>query len=262
MDSKEVKQQLSEAKKHKNNGYFAEALEILHQINNEFPNNPDYRYLLAATYYESMNTDAGKKYAEETLKIDSQYKQAYELLGDVYTKENNLGKAQENYEKASDLDIHYMTVDEKLIQLYLKTKNYEGVLRVCNNMMNYIHVDVSTAKSRALTSVYLGCVLYKGWALVYLKRYEEAINEIKRRKELNMQIKYPSYFNQYKDDDEALFKMYYQLKNTAKIGEYRKKMKEEYQLTNEEITKLEEEARQNIILFRQRPENMAYLGLT
>ncbi|MFP3802857.1 tetratricopeptide repeat protein, partial [Paraburkholderia sp. SIMBA_027] len=72
-----------------------------------------------------MNTDAGKKYAEETLKIDSQYKQSYELLGDVYTKENNLGKAQENYEKASDLDIHYMTVDEKLIQLYLKTKNYE-----------------------------------------------------------------------------------------------------------------------------------------
>jgi len=261
MDNKEVKKQLTEAKKFRSNGYFAEDLAILHQVNNEFPDNASYRYLLAATYYESMNTDAARRYAEETLSIDSNYKEAYELLGDISDKEGNLEKAQENYEKAYALDSQYTFVEEKLVQLYLKIKNYEGVVKVCDNMMSHIPVDVSTAKSRAQTSVYLGCLLYKSWALVYLKKYDEAIQEIENIKHMDDVVKLPNYPNKYKDDDEALFKMYYKLNIVNKTDEYRNLLKQGYKLTDEAIKKLEEEAQQDIILFRQRPETMKYLGL-
>ncbi|MFV0531918.1 MAG: tetratricopeptide repeat protein [Flavobacteriales bacterium] len=262
MDDKEIKKQLVEAKKYRNNGYFAEALAILHQINNEFPKNITYHYLLAATYYESMNIEAGKRYAEEVMVLDPNFKENYELLGDIYEKEGKIEDAKDYYEKAYQLDSKYTTVEEKLIQIYLKTKNYEGVVHICDNMMSYIPIDTSSTKSRRLTSIYFGCVLYKGWALVYLKRYEEAIQEILRRKELNYQTKMPSFPHQYKDDDEALFKMYYQLKNVQKTEEYRKALKMEYNLMDDEILKLEEEAQKDIILFRQRPEVMGYLGLS
>lgn len=265
MNEKEVKKQLSAAKKYRNNGDFAQALAILHQINNEYPENVTYRYQLAFTYYESyesMNTDAAKRYVEEAVALDANFKENYELLGDIYRKEEKLEKAKEYYEKAYELDSEYLTVGEKLIQLYLKMSNYEGVLEVCNRMMSYIPVDTSSAKAKALTSIYFGCVLYKGWALVYLNRYEEAIEEIKRIKELDIQTKLPSFFNQYKDDDEALFKMYYKLNNNPKISEYKEILRNEYKLNDENILALEEEARQDIILFRQRPDVMRHLGLS
>ncbi|WP_262903082.1 hypothetical protein [Sphingobacterium sp. GVS05A] len=39
MEEKEVKKLLSEAKKKRNYGEFAEALAILHHVNNDFPQN-------------------------------------------------------------------------------------------------------------------------------------------------------------------------------------------------------------------------------
>jgi tetratricopeptide (TPR) repeat protein len=261
MNDKEVKKQLSEAKKYRNNGDFAESLAILHQINNEYPENVTYRYLLASTYYESMNTDAAQRYTQEAIALDSNFKQNYELLGDIYSKEGNLEKARENYEKAYQLDSQYLTVGEKLIQLYLKIKHYEGVVEVCNHMMSYIHVDPSTAKSRALTSIYLGCLLYKSWAQVYLKQYDNGIETIEAMKALENELKLPSYKHRFKNEDEALFKMYFKLTIPKKTEEYINILKSEYSYNEETIKKLEEEAQQDIILFRQRPEVMGYLGL-
>jgi tetratricopeptide (TPR) repeat protein len=252
MDEKEVKKQLSEAKKKRNNGEFAEALAILHQINNDFPQNVTYRYLLASTYYESMNTEAAKRYIEEAIKLDENFKENYELLGDVSEKEGNIDKAIEYYEKAYVFDHQYLTVSEKLIQLYLKTENYEGVLAHCNTMMSYIPIETSNTKARILTSIYFTCVLYKGWALVYLNRYEEAIKEINRRKELHIQTKLPTFPKQYKDDDEALYKLYIKLNNLPKIEEYKDKLLSEYSYTEERLEKLKEEAAQGIFLVRQR----------
>ncbi|RAV07557.1 hypothetical protein, partial [Paenibacillus contaminans] len=63
-----------------------------------------------------------------------------------------------------------------------------------------------------------------------------------------------------KDDDEALFKMYYKLNNNPKISEYKEILRNEYKLNDENILALEEEARQDIILFRQRPDVMRHLG--
>lgn len=262
MNDKEIKKQLSTAKKHRNNGEFAEALAILHQVNNEFSQNVIYRYLLASTYYESMNTEAARQYAEEAIQLDGTYKENYELMGDIFEKEGNLEQAKEFYEKAYELDHQYLTVSEKLVQLYLKTKNYEGVLNVCNMMMSYIPIDTSSMKARMLTSTYFACVLYKSWALVYLKRYDEAVEEIKRRKQLHLETKAPTFPNQYKDDDEALYKLYLKLNNVPKIEEYKSKLINEYGYTTERLEKLKIEADQDIILVRQRPEVMAQLGLS
>ncbi|WP_106916014.1 tetratricopeptide repeat protein [Chryseobacterium aurantiacum] len=262
MNEKEVKKHLSDAKKYRNNGEFAESLAILHQVNNEFPENVTYRYLLASTYYESLSMDPAKRYVEEAIALDANFKENYELLGDIYQKEGDLEKAQINYEKAYDLDSQYLTVGEKLIQLYLKTKNYEGVVKVCDNMMSYIPVDASTAKSRALTSVYLGCILYKSWALAYLKDYTNAAKEIENIKAMDKQMGLPTYPDMYRNEDEALFKIYYKLKNTEKEEEYRNLLTNAYKYGTEAIQKLETEADQDIILFRQRPEVMVHLGLS
>lgn len=262
MEEKEVKKLLSEAKKKRNYGDFAEALAILHQVNNDFPENVTYRYLLASTYYESMNAEAAQRYVEEAIALDGSFKENYELLGDAYEKQGDIDKAIESYEKAYSMDNKYLSVSEKLIQLYLKTGNYEGVLTHCDMIMSYIPVDVSTAKARALTSIYFGCVLYKGWALVYLKRYEEAVHEIEREKQLHKETNAPSYRNQFKDNDEALYKLYIKLNILPKIEEYKGKLFNEYSCTPEHLKKLEAEADQDIILFRQRPEVMAQLGLS
>lgn len=261
MNEKEVKKLLSEAKKHRNNGEFAESLALLHQVNNEFPENVTYRYLLASTYYESMSTEPAKRYVEEAIGLDSDFKENYELLGDIFQKEGDLQSAQINYEKAYNLDSQYITVGEKLIQLYLRTKNYEDVLKVCDNMTSYIPVDTSTAKSRALTSIYLGCLLYKSWALVYLKQYESAIQQIEEIKSKDKETGVPTYPGMYKNEDETLFKLYYKLNNPDKAAEYRNLLKTEYKYDENAIGRLETEAEQDIMLFRQRPDVMVHLGL-
>jgi len=253
MEEKELKKQLSEAKKKRNNGEFAEALAILHQVNNEFPQNVTYRYLLASTYYESMNAEAAKRYVEEAIELDGSFKENYELLGDIFEKEGNLKKAAEFYEKAFAFDHQYLSVSEKLIQLYITTENYAGVMAHCNTIMSYIPVDVSTAKARALTSIYLSCVLYKGWALVYLNNYEDAVKEISRRKELYIDTKAPIYPRMFKDDDEALYKLYIKLNDLPKVEEYKGKLISEYNYTGEQLEKLQAEAAQGIFLVRQRP---------
>lgn len=262
MEEKDVKKQLSSAKKHRNTGEFAEALAILHQINNDFPHNVTYRYLLASTYYESMNVEAAQKYVEEAIKMDETFKENFELLGNVYEKQGHLDKAIESYKKAFSMDHKYLSVSEKLIQLYLKAGNYQGVLDHCNMIMSYIPIDTSSMKARILTSKYFACVLYKGWALVYLKYYEQAAEEITRRRQLHTETKSPSFPNQYKDDDETLFKLYIKLNDVQKIEEYKDKLVNEYNCTPENLEILKAEADQDIILFRQRPEVMAQLGLS
>jgi len=73
-----------------------------------------------------------------------------------------------------------------------------------------------------------GCVLYKGWALVYLKRYQEACKEIERRKKLHAETNAPTFPNQFRDDDEALFKLYLKLDNSSKVNEYKEILKSAY----------------------------------
>lgn len=252
MDDKELKKKLSEARKNREYGQFPEALAILHQISNEFPNNAQYRYLLAATYYESWNTDAALKYAEEALSIDPAHKESYELLGDIYGKQNDTEKAIANYEKAYQLDPQYLFVEEKLIKIYFKVENYKGVIHICDNLMSHVPIDKSTAKSRALTSIYLGTLLHKSYGFVYLKKYEEAIAGLLNRRKMNIELGLPTYAGQYKDDDESIFKMYYKLGNAEEINKYRELLKREYKISDEEIKVLEEDAKDDIIINRQK----------
>ncbi|WP_312336137.1 hypothetical protein [Sphingobacterium sp.] len=261
MDEKEVKKYLSNAKRFRKNGEFAESLVLLHQVNTEYPKNVTYRYLLAATYFESMNTESAKKHVLEAILLEPDFKENYELLGDIYQKEGAWEFAQVNYEKAYDLDSEYITVGEKLVQLYIRIKNYEGVVKVCDQMMSHIPLDTSNVKSRILTSIYLGCLLYKSWALVYLKRYEDAIRQFEEIKTKDKETGVPRYPGMHKEEDESLFKLFYKLKNTEKAEEYRRLLASEYKYGEEAISKLLTEADQDIILFRQRPEVMVQLGL-
>jgi Tfp pilus assembly protein PilF len=152
-----------------------------------------------------MNAEAAQRYVEEAIVLDEGSKENYELLGDAYEKQGDIDKAVESYKKVFSMDNKYLSVCEKLIQLYLKNGNYEGVLAHCDTVMSYIPVDVLTAKARTLTSIYLSCVLYKGWALVYLNHYEDAVKEISRRKELYIDTKAPIYPRMFKGDDEAFY---------------------------------------------------------
>lgn len=252
MDAKALKKRLNEARKNREYGHFPEALATLHEINNDFPNEVQYRYLLAATYYESWNEEAAFRYAEEALSIDPNYKEAYELIGDIYDKQNDIAKAIVNYEKAYEIDSQYQYVEEKLIKAYFKVGNYQKAVEVCDHLMGHIPLDNSTAKARALTSVHLGALLRKSYGLIYLKKYQEAIDNFLRGRALDLELGLPIHLSLYRDDDESIFKMYYQLGNTVEADKYRTLLKESHKLSDEDVTVLEADAKKDIIVNRQK----------
>ncbi|OXG07129.1 hypothetical protein BC749_102908 [Flavobacterium araucananum] len=256
MQNKEVKKILRDAKYSGDNGDFANALALLHALNNTFPAQATYRYLLAVTYYESRNLEAALLYAREALAIDEKHKETYELLGDIYTKLEDKDLAEENYLYAYQIDPEYTFVEEKLVNLYLKKENYDTVVKICDNMMRYIPIDISTVKSREFTMTYYGALIKKGMALIYLKKYPEAIDAMIYWLDLKIIIKSPSSDEAYsfinKDTYISVFKMYYKLKNKEKTSEYKKILTEHYNVTQEEITALEKEAENDIMMPQQK----------
>jgi tetratricopeptide (TPR) repeat protein len=252
MDNKEVKKILRDAKYSRDNGDFANALALLHALNNTFPAQATYRYLLAVTYYESRNLEAALLYAREALAIDQKHKETYELLGDIYTKLEDKDLAEENYLYAYQIDPEYTFVEEKLIDLYLDKKNYEAVVQICDNMMQHIPIDISTVKSRGLTMIYYGAVISKVMALIYLKNYIDAIDALLYWLDFQKKVKLPSSEEPYsfldKDIYISLFKMNYKLVNNEKTSEYKAILTEHYNVTQEEITALEKEAENDIIM--------------
>lgn len=252
MDPKAIKKQISEARKKRENGQFAEALDILHRLSDEFNGVAQYRYLLALTYFDSWKEELALKYAEEAILLDPHDKDPYELIGDIYTRQENFKRALGYYEKAHQLDEKNAYLEQKLIQGYIKEKDYEKLLAACNHLLSHVPIDVATTKARILTAIYSGTILYKTWALISLKRYEAAIAEFQYRRAVHQETRMPSYPNQYKDDDESLFKIYYKLGNVAQADFYRSLLKEQYQLQDVAIKDLEEEAQNNILLKQQK----------
>ncbi|OXG07130.1 hypothetical protein BC749_102907 [Flavobacterium araucananum] len=256
MENKEVKKILRDAKYSRDNGDFANALALLHALNNAFPAQATYRYLLAVTYYEGRNLEAALLYAREALAIDEKHKETYELLGDIYTKLEDKNLAEENYLYAYQIDPEYTFVEEKLVNLYLKKENYDAVVKICDNMMRYIPIDISTVKSRGLTMIYYGALIKKGMALIYLKKYPEAIDALIYLIEFDKITKSPWSEDLYSflDRDEyiSLFKMCFKLKNEEKTTEYKTIITEHYNVTQEEITALEKEAENDIMMPQQK----------
>jgi tetratricopeptide (TPR) repeat protein len=256
MENKEVKKILRDAKYSRDNGDFANALALLHALNNAFPAQATYRYLLAVTYYESRNLEAALRYAREALAIDEKHKETYELLGDIYTKLEDKDLAEENYLYAYQIDPEYTFVEEKLVNLYLKKENYDAVVKICDNMMRYIPIDISTVKSRGLTMIYHGALIKKRKALIYLKKYPEAIDALLYWLDFKKLVKLPGSEEPYylfdKEIYVSLFKMYYKLKNEGKTSEYKAILIEHYKVSDQEITALEKEAENDIMIIHQR----------
>jgi tetratricopeptide (TPR) repeat protein len=252
MENKEVKKILRDAKYSRDNGDFANALALLHALNNAFPAQATYRYLLAVTYYESRNLEAALLYSREALAIDEKHKETYELLGNIYTKLDDKDLAEENYLYAYQIDPQYTFVEEKLVDLYLDKENYEAVVKICDNMMRYIPIDISTVKSRGLTMIYYGALISKVMALTYLKKYPEAIDALLYWLDLKRIIKSPSSDEAYsfinKDIYISLFKMNYKLVNKEKTSEYKAILTEHYNVSDEELTGFEKEAENDIVM--------------
>jgi tetratricopeptide (TPR) repeat protein len=256
MDNKELKKLLGEAKHNREYGEFAKALAILHQIKNEFPTNATYCYLLAVTYFESWNTDTALTYAIETLVLDVNHKESYELIGDIYSKLNNTELALENYLRSYKINPKYTFFEEKLIELYLKEKDYEAVVKICNNMMNHIPIDISSVKARGLTMIYYGAIIKKRIALIYLKKYREAIGCLIYQINFEKDVKLPSSLEPYsfllKEKFIEIYKMYFKLNDKDNIKEYSTILLEKYKITDGALKEIEVEAINDIILPQQR----------
>ena len=67
-------------------GLFGEILGNLHQIVDEYPNNFQYKYLLASAYFEAGSEDSGEYYAKEIIEAEPNSKEAFELLGLICVK--------------------------------------------------------------------------------------------------------------------------------------------------------------------------------
>jgi tetratricopeptide (TPR) repeat protein len=132
------------------------------------PNNPRLRFVLASLYFELGEPkhegaeeeltqyspellDKAKKEFEEVLKINKEESLAYYYLGHLsILREANIKEAINNYQKAIDIDKHFLKPYRILAPLYLSQKQYqkaasllEGAKQLFNDATIYHQLAVA-----------------------------------------------------------------------------------------------------------------------
>lgn len=222
-------------------------MALLHLIVKNYPE-AIYYYLLASTYYESGEAELALQYADTALTVDSDYKEAYELKGLIYEKEENYPQAEQMYLKALMIDPDFMTVREHLIDIYFfKQERYEDTIVQCNLFPDKYKFEAYKEKApRFLTWT----TLYKArmsCSYIYLKNYREAIKVINEYIEV---IHF--YFGEKEeytlsDEDAILYKLYYLLKDRDGLARMKKKWKEYYEVGDKYLYSMEKDAEQGYI---------------
>ncbi|GAB4340127.1 MAG: hypothetical protein OHK0038_19530 [Flammeovirgaceae bacterium] len=86
------------------NNRYEEAIVMLDEAAKKEPTNADIRYRKATTFMALTKLKDATKELEEAVKINPNYYQAYEILGNIYSQVRQVSKAVENYQKAYDTD--------------------------------------------------------------------------------------------------------------------------------------------------------------
>jgi tetratricopeptide (TPR) repeat protein len=250
MNKKEVNNLLLKAKKCREYGEFPEAIAILHQIVNEHPEDV-YCYLLASTYFETREIELAMEYAEKALEINDKNKEAYELKGIIFEKEDELEKAEEMYLKALEIDYDFYEVRDRLVQLYLwKQERYLDVIKQCEFVFSYKKFDFSTRKKLTDSikwEVSFSYPLYHSY--IHLREYEKAIKVLLKYKEFTEKAGVSGNYNLHRED-ELLYKLYFVTNNKAGTEEYRDRWMNFYKIKKERLDMMEKEAMSGIILRR------------
>jgi tetratricopeptide (TPR) repeat protein len=248
MNKKELNSLLLKAKKCRDYGEMAEAIAILHQIVNQYPEDV-YYYLLASTYFESRESESALEYADRTLEINDKNKEAYELKGIIFEKAEEWEKAEEMYLKALEIDYDFYEARDHLVQLYFwKQKRYEDTIKQCKFVFSYKKFDFSTRKKLcdSLTwEVSFSFPLYA--SLIHSHQYEEAIKVLLKLKKIEDEAGVSGDYNQH-TTDEILYKLYFITNNPEGIKEYRNIWLSYYKIKGDEFEKWEKEAMNGIIV--------------
>jgi len=250
MKKSDLKKKLSEVRKNREYGQYAESVTILHQVTNEHPE-PEYFYLLAATYMEAGENDPAIQYADEALAVDINYKEAYELKAKIYESQNKFKDAEQMYLKALKIDPDFFEARNGLVvSIYWKAyKDYKKVVEQCDFIFN--QYDTFTFKEKEVPSKYrwLGAFEAPGLqSYVFQKKYKEAIRLILRYKYV---IKY--YIGKGDDaytlakEDRILYKLYYILDDKEKLEEMKKYMVEYYRTDDNTFKGMEKDVEQGYI---------------
>lgn len=237
MNKSEIVTELRKAKKCRDR-FDDEAISILHQITNKYPQD-NYFYLLASTYLEAGSIDTALEYADKTLKINDKNKEAYELKGIIFEEQKKIEEAEKMYLKA--LDIDFYEPRNRLVELYLEQKRYDDVIRQCEFVLSYKEFDFSTQKKLIESTAWEAFVLRLSMAYIKTEQYNDAIRSILKYKELETQA---GVFDKYGlfDSDVDLYKLYLLTNNVEGITGYRDLLLNHYEISEDDLKIIEKEA--------------------
>lgn len=259
---KNIKKLLVEAKEYREKGLFDKVLGNLHQIVDEYPNNFQYKYLLASAYFEAGSEDSGEYYAKEIIEAEPNSKEALELLGLICVKnakyeeiESYLKKAQntdpdfhnarmsltrlyyeeaESYlKKALNVDPDFLNARMNLIRLYDKhLQNDLEMEKNCEYMIAHRDSDKDTYSMEKKLSIILDWYAYVysrlKEALARQGKYERAIEVCEEYIRFDTSSsKQPNpleLINEY----GSIYKFYYLMKDKEKLEEFKERYKSIY----------------------------------
>ena len=142
---------------------FEEATELLGKVNPECVSRVEYLELCSKAYMdmENRNTDRAIEYLEELVTIDPDKLAYLEDLGYCYGEANRLEEAKEIYEKAKEIDVTSPRIYYRLAQIYIKEKDYQRAVDVCDEGLSY-HDQIPNLYH------------FKAEAYYHMKQYAEA----------------------------------------------------------------------------------------
>ena len=146
-----------------------------------------YRAFLYKNYLNDSN-NAIKDY-EKSLNILPERIETYTDLGDIYIKNGNYQKAEENFKKAIELNNEERNSYYPLINLYIVTKNFDEATKITNKTIEMDPNDCDGYYRLYLINYEKGN---------YLKSFLELSNSINKKKE------YPDYYVYDYDQDIQL----------------------------------------------------------
>lgn len=248
MNKKELKIKLGEAKYYRNHARYADAIALLHQIVEAYPETK-YFYLLGGTYLEAGENDLALQYLDEALAIDPTYKNAYELKAKAYENKKEYLLAEQMYLKALDIDPDFFNARDSLVDLYWhKLKDYAKTIEQCEYVYNRQHIytfpkEEFPKKDRWFSAFYPA--LRKSYLVE--KRYDDLLKVFDRKKYIMDHYMGGEEDLLFSSEDRILYKLYYLWDNQEKLNELTLKFKEYYHVSNKFLQSMQKDAEQGYI---------------
>ena len=230
---KNIKKLLVEAKVYREKGLFDKVLGNLHQIVDEYPNNLQYKYLLASSYFEAGSEDSGKYYAKEIIEAEPNSKEAFELLGLICVKNAEYEEAKSYFKKALNIDPDFHNARMSLIRLYDKhLQNDQEMEKNCEYMITHRDSDKDTYSMKKKLSIILDW-----YAFVYSRLKEALARQGKYERAIEVceeYIRFDTSSSKQPNPSElineygSIYKFYYLMKDKEKLEKFKERYKSIY----------------------------------